>query len=539
MPINKKIIIKKSTERLKFTLCASAVLILSGCQTTQGGGNFLKETFASDDPCSNNARNIGVTTGAILGALAGHAIGDKRAAVVIGAGAGALLGGFIGRDIDQQRCELFKIAQQHSMDMQFEDIQQAQDNGKSSTQGLSVSIRETTAQFPVGSSKLTPAGRDAFTAIAKTYRQPVPDAQAAESAARMQKMRILLVGHTDDTGSSAQNAQLAEARARAVAEVFAAQGFNRNQIFYQGAGETLPVASNSDEAGRARNRRVEIIDLSDEVAFANYLSGGRRTNTAFYREASPQPTQDTRSTQKTAKATATSKARTPKKTSTPVDTTSVVTAAGKHPSTATASTTTSTSAQVKPRIQLGSVDFGGSPVNGRPAVLALGAAPASSSFSWLPTAQATDTTTLLSCLQDRPRIAHGVKSLDTGKLRTTDYLPGVYDSSWVASVNGHLVALNHVAVLRDGAVPARKPELQIYSNYQGDAKAKPTFRGAPEVNAYMGQNGLLYRVFSAGPVQCMDILIPHQRAKEAIAGNLIYPGQGDYYQTEITPRLAK
>lgn len=522
-----------------FTLTAAAatLLTMTGCQTLQGAGDALKETFASSDPCSNNARNIGITAGGLLGAAAGVAIGDNATGAIIGAGVGALFGALIGQDIDQRRCELSKLAQQHQLQMQVNDIKLTEGD-KQTKQGLSVSVQNE-SQFQVGSSKLTQSGREAFEAIAQTYLQPIQGSTPEAQAQRHQKMRILLVGHTDDTGPSTTNARLSEERAKAVAEIFAKAGFKRSQIYYQGAGETLPVASNTEEAGRARNRRVEIIDLSDDLAFDNFLSGGRRTNTAFYRPASEAapviPSKGAKKTTAAAKKDSTaSKTTTARsKDSAPAQTTASTPAAASAAASQPAKPARATA--VKP----GPIDFGGVPVNGQPMVPALGGAKSTGTFSWLPVAQADETAPLLSCLQDRPRVAHGVKSLANGQLRTKDYLPGVYNSSWVATVNGHLVALNRVAVLRDGVVPANKPELQIYRNYEGNAKAKPDYSGKPEVNAYLGERGLLYRVFNAGPVQCMDILIPHRNATTAIAGNLIYPGQGDYYQTEIQPRLAK
>lgn len=542
---------KNTSHSLKIIVSSIALLTATGCQTTQGGGNIIKDTFASDDPCSNNSRNIGLAIGVVGGTILGNVLGGDKTGMVVGAAVGGLLGGLIGNDIDRRRCDLYKIAKQHQIDMQVDDINEMQADNKTSKKGMSVSVRDNSSQFAVGSAKLTANGSEAFKAIAKSYI-PIADKQdAAANRERTKRMRILLVGHTDDTGASAQNAQLSEARARAVAEIFASQGFDRSQIFYQGAGETLPIANNADEAGRARNRRVEILDLSDDTAFDNYLSGGRRTNTAFYREATPETQKPVASAP--TKPRVTTKATTEKVRPNPVNPSTAATAnqagssnaqAPAHTASAAASAPaqpaqTPALAPARSTIKAGTVDFGGTPVNGRPVVLALGGMAPSGGFSIISSAQADETAGLLSCLQDRPRVARGVKSLRNDKLRTTDYLPGVYDSSWAASVNGHLIALNHVAVLRDGAVPARNPDLLIYRDYQGNTKAKADFSGKPEVNAYQGKNGLLYRVFAAGPVQCMDILIPHQQANTASSGNLIYPGHADYYQTNFLPRIAK
>lgn len=71
---------------------------------------------------------------------------------------------------------------------------------------------------------------------------------------------VLLVevqGHTDDTGSAEHNERLAEARAERVVAWLVGHGVARERLVAKGYGRARPVASNSDETGRAANRRVE------------------------------------------------------------------------------------------------------------------------------------------------------------------------------------------------------------------------------------------------------------------------------------------
>lgn len=68
----------------------------------------------------------------------------------------------------------------------------------------------------------------------------------------------LLTGHTDADGEADYNVALSEARARAVASYLVDGGFPADRLQVKGAGETAPVASNDDEAGRAANRRVTV-----------------------------------------------------------------------------------------------------------------------------------------------------------------------------------------------------------------------------------------------------------------------------------------
>ena len=68
---------------------------------------------------------------------------------------------------------------------------------------------------------------------------------------------FMITGHTDSTASDAYNLRLSLRRANAVARVAAASGANVTDI--RGFGERQPVASNATAAGRAQNRRVEIL----------------------------------------------------------------------------------------------------------------------------------------------------------------------------------------------------------------------------------------------------------------------------------------
>lgn len=68
--------------------------------------------------------------------------------------------------------------------------------------------------------------------------------------------RVLVVGKTDSTGSSAYNQRLSEMRAVSVSRVLTDAGVARTKIFSAGVGERYPVATNATAAGRAANRSV-------------------------------------------------------------------------------------------------------------------------------------------------------------------------------------------------------------------------------------------------------------------------------------------
>ena len=85
-------------------------------------------------------------------------------------------------------------------------------------------------------------------------------AAAAIKAKTGPRLRSILInGHTDDTGSQDFNQPLSESRAKAVADWFFSHKYlKESNTRTQGFGKTQPRAPNTDAAGRAKNRRVEI-----------------------------------------------------------------------------------------------------------------------------------------------------------------------------------------------------------------------------------------------------------------------------------------
>lgn len=77
----------------------------------------------------------------------------------------------------------------------------------------------------------------------------------------LENMRI--EGHADSTGRESYNVELSEQRAWAVADAIIQSGMPKSGIIVRGIGSKRPVASNSTEAGRAENRRVSIIVVTE------------------------------------------------------------------------------------------------------------------------------------------------------------------------------------------------------------------------------------------------------------------------------------
>jgi hypothetical protein len=118
-------------------------------------------------------------------------------------------------------------------------------------------------------------------------------------------------------------------------------------------------------------------------------------------------------------------------------------------------------------------------------------------------------------------------------------LPQLYGKTWATNVNGNLLVLNHLAILRAGGTPANLPELKVYADYKADGNDRPRISEEPAVNSYLVEKGVLYRVFPSkdGAISCMDILFGVDGATTARAGKLIYVGSGTRYVADFKPQL--
>lgn len=115
---------------------------------------------------------------------------------------------------------------------------------------------------------------DVLFAVDEAALQPgaLPDlARVAEFLRANPERTVLVEGHTDSTGAAAYNLQLSEARASAVESVLIREGVPPERIRTRGLGQSVPIASNDNAAGRQQNRRVEIV-----IADAPQVGAGPR-----------------------------------------------------------------------------------------------------------------------------------------------------------------------------------------------------------------------------------------------------------------------
>jgi len=182
----------------------------------------------------NNARNAAIAGAVVGGVLGATADGDESLTkAAAGALAGAAIGGIAGSLLDRQAREL-----------------QSEIGGNGTTvtntgQNLVVNMPQDVL-FATDSATVSGAITNDLYAL-------------ADSLNRYPNTRVEVIGHTDDTGSAAYNQDLSQRRAAAVAQVIRNGGVTPQRVVYYGRGEDQPIASNASEAGRAQNRRVQII----------------------------------------------------------------------------------------------------------------------------------------------------------------------------------------------------------------------------------------------------------------------------------------
>ncbi len=524
---------------LKPTVLAIAIsMSVSGCAT-------MNETVGS------NSAEMNCAMGLVAGALAGVAIsamtgGDKNAMLL-----GAAIGGAAGCAgmymYKNHVSRLDAIAKEEKMRMQNSMLEASNAKGEPQVVGVQ-SEAQVGGMFASGSAELTADGRRQLSKLAGAMAANQKDvtAQNAADAKKANKpipyiesIKILVVGHTDSTGSAAFNQALSEKRAQAVAELMAQAGINPDDVYYQGAGSSRPIATNTTAAGREMNRRVEMTQINSKDLLVERVRSQR--NNAKYLEYGTQDTQQQKSSadKPVAVAKPAPNAKPSVKTSTvkaPVAASEVI-AAGAVKSEAPVKSAPSTSTLAIGG--KGGMDFGGIAVTDTTSALARGFEPKKSMFSLVSSAYASKP--IGSCIADMPRTAGEVMNLASGKplegVETNDYLPGMDGRPWGQIVNGQLATVGPVSILKDDATLAKQPFMEFASDYK-----KPNQNRSGKIdasaNTYDGESQVLYRVFSndvnQSPIACMDILFD-KRTGSSTAGEIYYPKDGIAYVVNFKP----
>src|SRR6185503_18270341 len=189
--------------------------------------------LASLNGCAMNAKTKGALIGAGAGAAVGGVVGNQTGSTTRGAIIGAVVGGAAGAIIG------------HQMDQQAKELEQNIPGARVQRMGEGIAVMfDSGLLFDVDSDVIKGDARANLDAL-------------AASLAKYPKSDLMIVGHTDASGTDSYNMGLSKRRAASASNYLRSHGVARG-IRALGRGETEPIASNDTDDGRQQNRRVEI-----------------------------------------------------------------------------------------------------------------------------------------------------------------------------------------------------------------------------------------------------------------------------------------
>ena len=216
--MNPRIVTRSLATGLVASLAATA-LLLAGCENMSP---------------TQKGTAVGAGSGAAIGAVLSSATGGK-------AGTGAVVGGALGAvvgNIWSKKQEERRAAMEQATKGTGVEVSRTADNQ------LKLNV-PSDISFSVNRADIKPELRAVLDPFAQSL-QGDPN------------VHVSIVGHTDSTGSDAVNNPLSLERAHSVRDYLAARGVSASRIETSGRGEREPIADNGTDAGRAKNRRVEI-----------------------------------------------------------------------------------------------------------------------------------------------------------------------------------------------------------------------------------------------------------------------------------------
>jgi len=154
-----------------------------------------------------------------------------------------------------QQADTDKVAMRARLSEQLNSILQTRDSAR----GLIVSMSD--VLFDTGKYSLKPGAREKL-------------AKVAGILLAYPGLNIEVGGYTDNVGGDDMNQKLSENRAGSVRDYLVQQGVTRNSVSAKGFGNTLPVASNDNSAGRQQNRRVELLVSGDAIGNPGNVTTG-------------------------------------------------------------------------------------------------------------------------------------------------------------------------------------------------------------------------------------------------------------------------
>lgn len=203
---------------------ATSAMLLGSCSTIQSMSNTQKGAAT------------GAVAGGALGAIIGKKAGNTAVGVLAGAALGGVAGGLIGKKMDKQAADIERTVAGAEVIKADEGIIVKFDSG---------------ILFDFDKTDLKSAAKTNIAKLVENLNDN-PDTD------------ILVIGHTDNKGTDTYNQGLSERRAKSVKSYAVSEGLAGRRIKTEGKSFHEPIADNDTEAGRAQNRRVEIVIVAND-----------------------------------------------------------------------------------------------------------------------------------------------------------------------------------------------------------------------------------------------------------------------------------
>ena len=155
----------------------------------------------------------------------------------------------LGGATEERAALIQRLEAQARVKQQFEQVEKmfTSDEARVFRQGNNVIMRLVGLNFDSGASQIKPQNFDLLAKVEKAIDV-------------FPRSELIIEGHTDSFGGDELNQKLSQERAESVQQyMINAMRIPTYRLIATGYGETRPVASNETEAGRARNRRIDIV----------------------------------------------------------------------------------------------------------------------------------------------------------------------------------------------------------------------------------------------------------------------------------------
>ncbi|MCZ8528789.1 OmpA family protein [Alteromonas sp. PRIM-21] len=451
---------------------------------------------------------IGDMSKTALGCIGGAAIGGVGTLIATGdprkALAGTVIGGIagcaIGNYLDYREQQLKQAAKANGFEPEFERIALDKKKGTTFSQdaeedviAAQVSLNSDKPLFESSQFRITdPEKLKNLKAFLKKYVEGLGEGS-----------KVYVVGHTDSSGSSAFNQKLSENRASYIASLLSEAGLNESNIYYEGVGESQPVASNATSEGRARNRRFELVD----VIHQQLPDEAEQLNTA------------------------------------PIENVVEVAIAKKQRIENVTNTLPEKKVRKKPKVEVKAspalrhetLGLDGVPLKSfdQQAIVSAFGQQQDDGWGFFAKANAnSDAPIMGSCAYTTPVVKSRLRDFKGRPVvdaEIGEHIPNLYKNSWFGEAGSTTVVLSKVGIKADTYEPTSTPIYRFFKDYKG-GNVKPDYEYPVSVETYKGDGAVLLRMYAKDDnslLKCSDVVFSTDGLSVAKASAVIYQDRGE------------